>query len=107
MPHEQRNVSLAGNRNFWLALRDQALHEVFPLNLWKRRIWSVDISAQILPDIVRHFEEYFDDLRIELASRPEFDLLARRVKRLCGTIGPVSRDGVERVGDRKHARAQR
>jgi hypothetical protein len=38
-----------------------------PLNLGERSIRGVDISSQVFPDILRHFEKNFDDLRIELA----------------------------------------
>ena len=37
---------------------------------------GIDVFPQVFPDIVGHFEEYLDDLGIELAARPELDFLA-------------------------------
>ena len=68
---------------------------------------AIDVFPQVFPDIVGHFEEYLDDLGIELATRPEFDFLAGGLKRLCRAIGAVHGHGVEGVGDREDARAQR
>ncbi len=46
----------------------------------ERRVLPVDVFPEVFPDVLRHFEEYFDDLWIELPSRPEFDFLAGDIK---------------------------
>jgi hypothetical protein len=39
---------------------------------------GVDLFAQVGPDILVHFQEDFDHVRIKLPSRPKFDLIPGR-----------------------------
>ena len=60
-------------------------HRCLELNLQERRarpirVLLIDIFPQVFPDVLGHFKEYFDDLGIELSSRPEFDFLAGDLK---------------------------
>ena len=54
-----------------------------------------------------HAEENLHHFRIELAARPPFDLLAGRGQGLRRTVRTVGGYGVERIGDRENACAQR
>ena len=61
------------------------------------------IAAELVPDVVRHAEEDFDQAGIKLATRPGGDLFTRGVIRLFGAVRPVGSDGVESVGDGEDA----
>src|SRR5215831_17560725 len=67
---------------------------------------AFDFAAQILPNVVWHLEEDFDNFRIELASRPAQDFRFRRLERLGRTIRAIRGDGIQRVGNRKDARPE-
>jgi hypothetical protein len=64
------------------ARRTQALQvrDKLWLHPRERRVLPVDVFPEVFPDVLGHFEEYFDDLRIELSSGPEFDFLAGNLK---------------------------
>jgi hypothetical protein len=68
---------------------------------------GIDVCPQVFPDIVGHFEEYLDDLGIELATGPEFDFLAGRLNALRLAVRAIGSHGIERIGNRENSRAQR
>src|SRR5450755_1193763 len=68
---------------------------------------GVNLFAQVRPDTLIHFEENFDDVGIELPSRPEFDLVTSCRQRLCRAIRPVRSNGIERIRHGEHSRSQR
>ena len=63
------------------AWRDCKLSQRCPgLHPRKRRVLPIDVFSEVFPDVLGHFEKYFDDLGIELSSGPELDFLARDLK---------------------------
>ncbi len=61
-------------------------------------------SSQILSGISR---KYLDDLGIELATGPEFDFLAGGLNGLGITVIALGSHGIQRIGNRENAGAQR
>src|ERR1700722_5072333 len=66
----------------------------------------VNFLAQILPDILRHFEKDSYHVGIELPTGPIVDLFLGRLKCLLGPVNPIRSDGVERIGDGEDARSE-
>src|SRR5208282_5207177 len=65
----------------WLHLREGGVRPI--------RLRPIDFFPQAFKDIVRHFEENLDHLRVELAAGPELDFRAGGLKCLGGAVGTV------------------
>src|SRR5580698_8464528 len=71
----------------------------------KPLILAADLRAQLLPKLVGNLQENFNHGRIELGSGAAQNLFARGVEGARLAVRPVAGDGIERVADRKDARA--
>ena len=68
---------------------------------------TVDLPAQVFPDLVRHLKENFHDLWIELFPRPARYLFTCCLQRLRRAVRPVGSDRIESVGNGKYAGSER
>src|SRR5438270_4457223 len=99
-----RSVELWGSR-FRLFVAADTPARAWPKDL--AELCSLNIIAQVTPEVFRHFKEHFDHLRIKLSFRTLFNLLPRRRKRLCCSIRQVRREGIEGVGYCQNSCSQR
>src|SRR5579885_3667769 len=67
----------------------------------------VNVLAEIVPDVLWHFEEDFYHFRVELSAGATADLGPRCRERLRRTIGTVRADRIQSIGDGKDSRSKR
>src|SRR5208282_6728070 len=84
---------------------EPAVSVVARLHLRESRALPMDVLPQIFPDMIGHLEKYLDDLRIELATGPEFDFLANRLNGLGITVITLGSHGIQRIGNGENAGA--